>query len=148
MEGKVMSEGKTIRAKIEKLRAMWWAAFKARHGKTDFYGYLAEVLKLYFEWRQSEARKKNKRLLAATYELKIRKNTHTIRAIIDASSEDEDPRVKSKWTRALQYAANNGNKVKERGLVEFLEENGGVEGCAAKGTKQRNQKKAADRRAA
>ena len=133
-----MSANSKIRSAIEKLRTMWLTSFDARHGKTDFYNYLNGVWTLYAAWKKENTRKENKRIAARLYDLKIRKNTHTIRAIIDASAKDEDPGVKSKWTRALQFAARHSQEIEEPGLVKFLEVNGGVAGCAKKGARRRS----------
>ena len=72
--------------------------------------------------------------------VKIRRGTHTIRCIIDASSpvidalskEDKEAEEKkrSRWTSALRYAVRNKATVKEIGLGGFFGRNGGVAGCA------------------
>jgi hypothetical protein len=74
------------------------------------------------------------RLIAALYDLPDRRR-HPIRAIIDATaSPDADPKAKSRATRALRFA---WRRRKEWGTVEvtlneFIRQNGGVSGCAAK----------------
>ena len=68
--------------------------------------------------------------VAALYEIGIRKNTKPIRVIIDASSEEKDRRKKSKWYRAVAYAAEK--QVPESRFIAFLNKKGGVAGCVAK----------------
>jgi hypothetical protein len=119
------------KAEIEKLRELEKKAFGPRHGKTDFYEYLDGVLELYFKWKAAGKSQTRAKQLASIYEFKLRKSTHPIRAIIDASSE-QDSVVRSRWTRALQFALKHGSQVEKIGLGKFLESNGGVGGCASK----------------
>jgi hypothetical protein len=72
---------------------------------------------------------------------KLRKNTHPIRVIIDASSKQKAD-VKSEWTRALQYTLKKKSQVETVGLKKFLDSNGGVAGCASQVAKHRPLKKA------
>jgi hypothetical protein len=116
---------------IEKLRKLEKEAFGPRHGKNDFYRYLEEVWKLYRNWKLVKKSKARAKQLAEYYDIKLRKNTSPIRAIIDASS-GQDARVKSRWTRALQYLEKNARQANGIGFREFVEDNGGVIGCATR----------------
>lgn len=118
-----------IKDAIEALRELERKVFGPRHGKTDFYEYLEGVFRLYSQWRADGKSKERAMQVASIYELKLRSNTHPIRAIIDASSE-QDREVKSRWTRALEFARKHRSKVAKVGLAHFLESNGGVDGCA------------------
>jgi hypothetical protein len=91
------------------------------------------VWKLYLKWKADKKSKDRTKQLAKFYKdrVKLRKNTHPIRAIIDASSA-EDARVKSRWTRALQYLEKNAIQVVKVGFRKLMEENGGIIGCAGK----------------
>jgi len=126
IEAKIEAE---IKAAIETLREREKKAFGPRHGKADFYEYLGGVFQLYSHWRADGKSKERARQVASIYELKLRRNSHPIRAIIDASSEQK-PDVKSRWTRALEFARKHRSKVAKVGLAHFLESNGGVDGCA------------------
>ena len=53
-----------------------------------------------------------------------------LRIVIDASSEEEDRQVKSKWVLTLEYAIAKG--VRGTAFKNFLKKNGGVDGCARK----------------
>jgi hypothetical protein len=123
----------SIERKIEKLRKKEKWSFRERHGKTDFYAYLEAVYQVR-DWHDSRESKRWSRKVAALYKIDIRKNTHFIRIIIDASC-DQDRQVKSRWTQCLEYAL--AKKVSKSGFIEFLEESGGPAGCAAKMAKLR-----------
>jgi hypothetical protein len=124
-----MSIRSEINREIEALKELEKKAFGPRHRKTDFYRYLEGVLKLCRKWKEEKNRKTRKEQLAKFYKIKLRKNTHTIRAIIDASSE-QHATVKSRWTRALQYVEKNATEVQRVGFWKFIEGNGGIGGCA------------------
>ena len=138
-----MSTDEKTKREIEMLRKIEEKVFGPRHGKTDFYEYLEAVLKLYADWKAGGKAKKRVPRLARLYkaEVKLRKNTHPIRVIIDASSKQKAD-VKSEWTRALQYALKNKSQVENVGLKKFLESNGGVAGCASQVAKHRPHDKA------
>ena len=135
-----MSLEEEIRDEIERLRALEEKAFGPRHGKYDFYEYLEEVWELYSKWKEANKAQAHAKRLAAMYKFKLRKNTHPIRAIIDASSK-KGVGDKSEWTRALKYAARNRSQIEKVGFRKFLESNGGPAGCAAKGAERRVGKK-------
>jgi hypothetical protein len=121
---------------VEELRELEKKAFGPRHGKTDFYEYLEAVWNRYLKWKGDNKRQARKKQLAKFYKVKLRKNTHPIRAIIDASSE-QDADVKSEWTRALKYLEKNAAQIKKVGFRKFVDSNGGIAGCANKGAKRR-----------
>jgi hypothetical protein len=91
----------SIKRRIEKLRRKEEWSFRERHKKTDFYAYLDDVYRVQ-DWH----------------------------IIIDASSEEEDRRVKSRWAIAAAYAV--AMRVPKSEFIEFLDNNGGVQGCANK----------------
>lgn len=130
-------------AAITKLERLEKMAFGPRHKKTDFYEYLDGVLKLYFRWKDRRyAGKETRRVLAELYagKVKIRRGTHTIRCIIDASSpginaltkEDKEAEEKKRscWTNALRFAVRNRATVEQIGLGGIFGRNGGPAGCA------------------
>lgn len=141
------------RAAITKLKRLEKRAFGPRHKKTDFYEYLDGVLKLYLRWKDRRYAGEARRVLAELYpgRVKIRRGTHTIRCIIDASSpginaltkEDKEAEEKkrSRWTNALRYAVRDRATVKEIGLGGFFGRNGGPAGCARKMSAIRRAKK-------
>ena len=135
------------RAAITKLAKLETKCFGPRHKKTDFYKYLEGVFDLYLMWKNRNcAGKGAKEVLAELYpdKVKIRKGTHTIRCIIDASSpginaltnedKESEEKKRSRWTNALRYAVRDRATVKQIGLGGFFGRNGGVAGCATKMT--------------
>jgi hypothetical protein len=123
-------------SRIEELRARERKAFGPRHGKTDFYDPLGGVLDLYGDFRREKKRKTYLLMVASIYGIKVRKNTHSIRVIIDACSK-KDVFTKCEWTRALRYALTRPKALKKQGLKGFLKSNGGTAGCAEKYSKAR-----------
>ena len=135
-----MSLEEKIRGEIGGLRALEEKAFGPRHGKYEFYDYLEKVWELYSKWKEANKAQIRAKRLASMYKFKLRKNTHPIRAIIDASST-KDVGDKSEWTRALKYAESNRSQVEKMGCRDFLESNGGPAGCADKGAAPRAAKR-------
>jgi hypothetical protein len=135
-----MSPEAKIRSEIEVLRELEEKAFGPRHGKFDFYDYLEGAWKLYSKWKEANKAQTRAKRLASMYKFKLRKNTHPIRALLDASST-KDVGDKSEWARALKYAERNRSQVEKVGFRHFLESNGGPAGCADKGAAPRVAKK-------
>jgi hypothetical protein len=135
-----MSSEENRRKEIEALKKVEQEAFGPRHGKFDFYKFLELVWRLYREWKAAGKSKRRARQVARLYKIKLRKSTHPIRVIIDASSERRSD-VKSRWTRALQFVDQNRSQVEEAGFREFMEGNGGPSGCAGMIAKDKPQKK-------
>jgi hypothetical protein len=113
----------SIKTKIEKLRKKEKWSFRERHGKTDFYEYLKSVYRLR-RWAKRRAKH-----VAALYDIQVRKGKTPIRIVLDASC-DQDRQVKSRWVIAIEYAV--AKNVRKADFVEFLEKNGGPQGCARK----------------
>ncbi len=130
---------------IDELREKEKWSFRERHGKKDFHEYLKDVY-IRRHWAEQFGMK-----VAALYEIPDRKDKTPIRIIIDASSGEPDrqqtsggtgPRRSrdkyrrqliqrnSRWVRALEYLA--AKKVPASEFIEFLDKNGGVQGCADK----------------
>jgi hypothetical protein len=117
-----------IKSKIRKLRALERQAFAARHGKTDFYGYLKAIYKAR-DWTDSAGSRRSAKDVAALCQVGARENKSPIRTLIDATSIQERD-TKSEWAQALEYAI--ANKVRGNRFKTFVKENGGVAGCAKK----------------
>jgi hypothetical protein len=114
---------------IVTLRELEEKAFGSRHKKTDYYGYLKAVYNVYVEWKDRKKSKRKARQLAALNKIAIRKNTHPVRVLIDASSA-ASVRDKSRWTQALRFAVRKD--IAPGDLLSFFVKNGGVAGCARK----------------
>jgi hypothetical protein len=129
---------------IERLRKLAEEAFGPQHGRYDFYDYLKGVWELYLKWKADKKLKARSKQLAKFYKdkVKLRKNTHPIRAIIDAScgKGPDDKDDKSEWTRALQYLDKNLAQVQEVGFRKFIADNRGPYGCARRVARRRKGK--------
>lgn len=67
--------------------------------------------------------------------LRIKRKSHPIRILIEASAGREDARQKSRWTQALRNMY--GWKLKAERMDWFLGNNGGISGAASKEAKKR-----------
>jgi hypothetical protein len=116
-----------IGARIQKVRKAAHRAERSKHRLAD-YRYLRSVLSAY---RYFE----NNKLLAHLVEIApsilmtaVRVDAHPVRVIIDASCIQSDLRMRSRWTRALQYALSEDIDPQE--LSRFLQAHNGISGCA------------------
>jgi hypothetical protein len=103
-----------------------------RPGKRRFgvYRYLRDIYQVYLDLRSRRIAKKSTRRIAKICKLSIKKKSHPIRTLIEASAGPEDARQKSRWTQALKFAF-GWLQLPER-LEWFFSVNGGISGCAAK----------------
>ena len=101
-----------------------------RPGKRRFgiYKYLTEVYRVYRELRLKRTAKRSARRIAKIYKLSIKKKSHPIRVLIEASAGPEDARQKSRWSQALKYAY--GWRQRPERLEWFFKVNGGISGSA------------------
>jgi hypothetical protein len=103
-----------------------------RPGRRRFgiYKYLADVYQVYRDLRSRRIAKISTRRIAKICKLSIKKKSHPIRILIEASAGPEDARQKSRWTQALKYAY--GWQQPANRLKWLFEETGGIAGCARK----------------
>jgi hypothetical protein len=103
-----------------------------RPGRRRFgiYKYLADVYQVYRDLRSRRIARTASRRIAKLFKLSIKKKSHPIRILIEASAGPEDARQKSRWTQALRYAF--GWRLPAAQLKWCFEETGGISGCAAK----------------
>jgi hypothetical protein len=103
-----------------------------RPGKRRFglYRYLRDVYELYLDLRPRRIARTASRRIAKLFKLSIKKNSHPIRILIEASVGPEDARQKSRWTQALRYAF--GWRQPAKKLKWFFKVNGGIAGSARK----------------
>ena len=80
------------------------------------------------------------RRIANISKLSLKKKSHPIRILIEASAGPEDPRQKSRWTQALKYAF--GWRQSAKKLKWFFKVNGGIAGSARKSAILNAQRKA------
>jgi hypothetical protein len=103
-----------------------------RPGRRRFgiYKYLADVYQVYRDLRSRRIAKKSTRRIAKISKLSLKKKSHPIRILIEASAGPEDARQKSRWTQALRYAL--GWQQPAKRLKWFFQVNGGIAGSARK----------------
>jgi hypothetical protein len=103
-----------------------------RPGKRRFglYQYLRDIYRIYLELRSRRIARKATRRIAKISKLPLRRQSHLIRILIEASAGPEDPRQKSRWTQALKFAF--GWRQPAKRLKWFFNVNGGIAGSARK----------------
>jgi len=103
---------------------------QAQHeiGRFRFYGYLAAVYRTYKEWKDRGISKRMGRHLAEHFKIPPRKGTSPVRTLIDATFPALDSKQKSRWSRALEFAALT--KTAPENLPELFKKHSGIAGCA------------------
>jgi hypothetical protein len=101
-----------------------------RPGRRRFgiYKYLADVYRVYRDLRSRRIAKKSTRRIRKICKLSIKKESHPIRVLIEASAGPEDARQKSRWTQALKYTY--GWRIPAAKLEWCFEKTGGIAGSA------------------
>jgi hypothetical protein len=89
------------------LEPIFEALHQARQqsGRFRFYGYLAAVYRTFKQWKDLGISKRMARQLGKYFNASSRKGTGPVRTLIDATFPALDPTQKSRWSRALEYAA-------------------------------------------
>jgi hypothetical protein len=114
---------------ICRLRTLGERCFPSR-GERDLLVYLSFVHNAYSGMRRRNWAHQGAKVLTSLYKMPARRDRHPIRAIIDASTlPDADAKAKSRATQALRYAWRQGAEWDD--IIEFIQQNGGVAGCAA-----------------
>ena len=94
------------------------------------YPYLQDVYEVFRDVQSQGISKKVGRRIEKLLKPPIKKKSHVIRVLIEASAGAEDNRTKIKWASALRYAF--GWLQPATRLEWFFGVNGGIAGCAAK----------------
>lgn len=107
-------------------------------GRFKFYGYLAAVYRTYKEWRELGISKRMARRLVKYFKIPHRKGISPARTLIDATLPGYDLRQKSRWSRALEFAALT--KVTPENLPKLFRDSSGIAGCARLAANQQPKK--------
>jgi hypothetical protein len=107
-------------------------------GRFRFYRYLAAVYRTYQKWKDRGISKRMARHLAMHLHIPLRKRTSPVRTLIDATFPDLDSKRKSRWSRALEFAALK--KTLPKDLPKLFRERSGIAGCARQATKRKPKK--------
>jgi hypothetical protein len=109
-------------------------------GRFRFYGYLAAVYRTHQEWKDLGISKRMVRHLAEYLVVPRRKGTTPVRTLIDATFPALDSKQKSRWSRALEFAALT--KTTPDDLPKLFKNSSGIAGCARFAAKQKPKKNA------
>jgi hypothetical protein len=74
-------------------------------GRFKSYGCLVAVYRTYKEWKDLKISKKMARHIAKYFETPLRKGMSPVRTLIDVTFPALDAKQKSRWSRALEFAA-------------------------------------------
>jgi hypothetical protein len=107
-------------------------------GRSQFYGYLAAVYRTYKEWKDLGISKRMARHLAKYLVIPRREGTSPVRTLIDVTFPALDPKQKSRWSRALEFAALT--KTTPDDLPKLFKNYSGIAGCARFAAKQKPKK--------
>ena len=97
-------------------------------GRFKSYGCLVAVYRTYKEWKDLKISKKMARHLAKSFKTPLRKGTSPVRTLIDVTFPTLEPKQKSKWSRALEFAALT--KARPEQLPKLFKRHSGIAGCA------------------
>ena len=105
-------------------------AFKTMRSKNRFadYRYLRSVFRAYRYFEANSLLSLFRHAAPCFFEHPARASWHSLRLLIEASCCQRDPRIKSRWTRALEYAL--AQDVDPDDLFRFLWARNGIAGCA------------------
>jgi hypothetical protein len=107
-------------------------------GRFRFYSYLAVIYRTYGEWKDLGIATRMARDLAKRLGIPRRKGTSPVRTLIDATFPALDPKQKSRWSRALEFAMLT--KTTPEDLPKLLKSSAGIAGCARFATKRKPKK--------
>jgi hypothetical protein len=107
-------------------------------GRFKSYGCLVAVYRTYKEWKDLKISKKMALHLAKSFKTPRRKGTSPVRMLIDVTFPDLDAKQKSRWSRALKFAALT-NATPEQ-LPKLFKNHAGIAGCARWAAKQKPRK--------
>jgi hypothetical protein len=107
-------------------------------GRFKFYDYLAAVYRTFKEWKDLGISKRMARRVAKYFGVLQRKGTSPARTLIDATFPGLEPKQKSRWSRALEFAALT--KVTPDNLPKLFRNSSGIAGCARSAAKDKPKK--------
>jgi hypothetical protein len=131
----------TLDSELQKyVEPIFEALQQARHqtGRFRFYGYLAAVYRTFKEWKDLGISKRMARRVVTHCNIPHRKGASPARTLIDATFPALDPKQKSRWSRALEFAALT--KVTPENLPKLFKNYSGISGCARFAAKRKPKK--------
>ena len=97
-------------------------------GRFKSYGCLVAVYRTYKEWKDLKISKKMAGHLAKSFKTPRRKGASPVRTLIDVTFPTLDAKQKSRWSRALEFAALT--KATPENLPNLFKRHSGISGCA------------------
>jgi hypothetical protein len=107
-------------------------------GRFRFHGYLVAVYRTYQEWKELGISKRMGHHLAEQLKVPRRKGTSPVRTLIDVTFPALDSKQKSRWSRALEFAALT--KTTPDDLPKLFDSSSGIAGCARFAAKEEPKK--------
>lgn len=123
----ISSKQEKIVARIEKVRNARGRSV-SRGGKLSEYNYLRGVFRAYKVFAADDVLDWLAKIAPSEFVTPVRASWHPLRTIIEATCDNQDLRIKSRWTRAMEFAP--ARNVASGDLLLFLHANGGIAGCA------------------
>jgi hypothetical protein len=122
------------------LKPILQALQQAQHqtGRFRFYGYLAAIYRTFKQWKDLGISKRMTRRLVMRFNIPERQGTSPFRTLIDATFPALDQKQKSRWSRALEFAALT--KATPDDLPELFKSHSGIAGCSRLAAKQKPKK--------
>jgi hypothetical protein len=120
-----------LRQDLERLRGIWEDC-QASRDRNAIYGYLTAVYGLVAWWTAEGKEIERGRRALRLQRLEVSEREDSFAAIIRCTADPSkaDKRTRSKWSRALRYAA--AYKLVSEPLDQFIKRNGGINACAAR----------------
>ena len=107
-------------------------------GRFRFYPYLVAVYRTCSGWKRLGVSRKMARHVAKAFKTPRRKGTTPVRTLIDATFPALDSKQRSRWSRALEFAA--FAKATPEQLPNLFKSHAGISGCARLAAKQKAKK--------
>jgi hypothetical protein len=120
-----------LRQDLERLRGIWDDA-QASRARNAIYEYLSAVYGLVAWWAAEGREVDRARRALRLQRLKVSDREDPFAAVIRCTADPAkaDKRTRSKWSRALRYAA--AYKPDSEPLDQFIRRKGGINACAAR----------------
>lgn len=130
MKSSAASIGKSARNIIARIQKVQKAAEKAAKNERRFadYRYLRSVLAAYTYFEDNNLLPHLVAIAPSMLTTPVRADSCPLRVIIDATCIQPDLRMRSRWTRALEFAAQE--QIEPQALARFMSAHSGISGCA------------------
>lgn len=130
MKSSIDSLGPSVQKIVTQIQKVQLVAEKASksNGRFAAYRYLRAVLRAYRYFEERNLIPNLTQIAPSVLMTPVRANWHPMRIIIEATCQQPDLRMRSRWTRALEYAV--AEDIEPEELTRFMKANNGVAGCA------------------